>query len=168
MKLLDEHFEEALVVLLLAAMSALIVLQVVMRYVFSASLTWSDEASRYCFVWMTYLGVAFGVKKSAHVNVTAVTDALPPRFHPWFRILATLLTGVFAVLVVWEGWFLVQKLLRFGQKSSSLGIPMAWVYMAPVTGFALVLVRLAQNLWFDIRALRGERIARAAAEEPAQ
>jgi TRAP-type C4-dicarboxylate transport system permease small subunit len=154
MKFLDDHLEEALIVILLAVMSTLIVMQVIMRYVFSASLSWSDEAARYCFVWMTYLGVAYGVKHSAHVNVTAAIDLFPERLHPWFRMLAICLIGVFASLVVWEGWFLVEKLLRFGQKSSSLGIPMAWVYMAPVVGFALVLVRLGQKLRVEIRALR--------------
>ncbi|WP_460275922.1 TRAP transporter small permease [Celeribacter sp. ULVN23_4] len=154
MKFLDDHLEEALIVFLLALMSVLIVTQVIMRYVFSASLAWSDEAARYCFVWMTYLGVAFGVKHSAHVNVTAAIELFPERLHPWFRMLVTCLVGMFAMLVVWEGWFLVQKLLRFGQKSSSLGIPMAWVYMAPVVGFSLVLVRLTQNLWTEIKTLR--------------
>lgn len=153
MKFIDEHLEEALVVLLLAIMSVLVCLQVIMRYVFSASLTWSDEAARYAFIWMTYLGVAYGVKKSAHVNVTVTLDLLPARFAPWFRIVALLLVGVFAAIVVVEGWALVQKLLRFGQKSASLGIPMAWVYMAPIVGFCLVFLRLIQGLWREIRLL---------------
>ncbi len=153
MKFIDEHLEEAMIVLLLATMTALVSMQVIMRYVFSASLTWSDEAARYCFIWMTYLGVAYGVKKNAHVNVTVLSDALPDRFAPFLRIVSQLLVGVFALLIVYEGSFLVQKILRFGQKSSSLGIPMAWVYLAPMAGFGLVLVRLLQNLWFEARGL---------------
>ncbi|MCC4289284.1 TRAP transporter small permease [Vreelandella aquamarina] len=154
MKYIDEHLEEVLIVLLLAAMAGLVCVQVIMRYVFSASLVWSDEASRYAFIWMTYLGVAYGVKKSAHVNVTVVLTALPEWLRPWFRIISLLLIGVFAFLVVTQGWLLVEKLLRFGQKSASLGIPMAWIYMAPVVGFGLVFVRLAQALWGEIHALR--------------
>lgn len=151
MKFINEHLEEALVVLLLAVMTALVCMQVIMRYVFSASLTWSDEAARYAFIWMTYIGVAYGVKKSAHVSVTVAIDMMPAKAAALLRIVSLLLIGVFAAIVVIEGWALVQKLLRFGQKSASLGIPMAWVYMAPVVGFALAAFRLVQAVWAEIR-----------------
>ncbi len=57
LKKLDDHFEEALIVLLMAAMTVLIVVQIFMRYVVQESLTWSEELARYIFVWATYLGV---------------------------------------------------------------------------------------------------------------
>ena len=37
--------------------------QVVMRYVFHSSLTWSEEMARYLFVWLVYFSVAYTAKK---------------------------------------------------------------------------------------------------------
>lgn len=154
LKLVDEHFEEAIVVLLLAAMSLLIGLQVFMRYVMGASLSWSEELSRYFFIWATYLGTAYAVRKDAHIRVTMVSDSLPERGRIALRILSHMLFAGFALYVMYQGWFMVEKTFRFGQKSASLGIPMGVVYLAPLTGFALTVIRLAQAVTIDVRRFR--------------
>jgi TRAP-type C4-dicarboxylate transport system permease small subunit len=58
---------------------------------------------------------------------------------------------------MYQGWFLVEKTLRFGQKSASLGIPMGLIYLAPLTGFGLTGLRLLQAIILDARLLaKGE------------
>ncbi len=152
LKYLDEHFEESLVVLMMAAMSVIIGLQIFMRYVMGASLSWSEELSRYLFIWATYLGVAYGVRKDAHIRVSMVTDLMSPRNVAYIRILTHVIFGAFAVFVMYQGWIMVEKTFRFGQKSASLGIPMGFVYLAPLTGFAFTILRLVQAIWLDLRA----------------
>lgn len=152
LKYLDEHFEESLVVLMMAAMSVIIGLQIFMRYVMGASLSWSEELSRYLFIWATYLGVAYGVRKDAHIRVSMVTDAMSRRNAAYIRILTHVIFGAFAVFVMYQGWIMVEKTFRFGQKSASLGIPMGFVYLAPLTGFAFTILRLVQAIWLDLRA----------------
>jgi TRAP-type C4-dicarboxylate transport system permease small subunit len=153
-KFLDETLEETLLVALLAAMTFLIGLQVFMRYVMEASLTWSEELARYLFIWATYIGVSYGVRLQAHIRVTAWSDMLPPRGRIWLRILIHLIFAGFAGLVIWEGAKLTSKIHGFGQTSSSLGIPMAYVYAAPAVGFALVILRIAQQVARDVALLR--------------
>lgn len=155
-KLVDEHFEEAVIVLLMAAMSLLIGVQIFMRYVMGASLSWSEELARYFFIWTTYLGIAYAVRKDAHIRVSMLSDMLPPRGRIGIRILTHLIFGAFAVYVMYQGWFMVERTFRFGQKSASLGIPMGLVYLAPLTGFALVVIRLVQATVLDLYRLRAE------------
>ncbi len=157
LKFIDEHFEEAIVVVLMAAMSILIGVQIFMRYAMGASLSWSEELARYFFIWMTYIGIAYGVRKDAHIRVTMAVDLLPRQGQVWVRVLTHLVFGAFAFFVMYQGWFLVEKIFRFGQKSSSLGIPMGWVYLAPLTGFGLTLIRLLQAAYLDLRAVREVR-----------
>jgi TRAP-type C4-dicarboxylate transport system permease small subunit len=158
LKFVDKHLEEVAVVLLLAIMSALVAVQIFMRYVMGASLAWSEELARYCFIWMTYLGISYAVRENAHIRVTIATDRLPYMLQPWVRILSHVVFGIFAGLVVYEGFFLVQKLFRFGQSSASLGLPMAYVYIAPVVGFGCVLFRLLQGIWREIGLITGRRM----------
>ena len=54
MKFLNEHLEEFFIIPLMFAMSIIIFIQVVMRYAFQNSLTWSEELARYLFVWLVY------------------------------------------------------------------------------------------------------------------
>lgn len=155
-KLIDDHLEEALLVILLSLMSVLIGAQVFMRYVMHDSLAWSEELARYCFIWATYIGVSYGVKRNAHICVTAVSERLPVRGRHVLNIFAYLIFGVFAVMVMKEGYALAMKIFGFGQKSSSLGMPMGWLYMAPTIGFGLVIWRLTQRILVEARALRQE------------
>jgi TRAP-type C4-dicarboxylate transport system permease small subunit len=158
-KKLDDHFEEALIVLLMAAMTVLIVVQIFMRYVVQESLTWSEELARYIFVWATYLGVAYGVKKNAHICVEAATMYLPERIKAGVYLLAQFVFLLFAALVVKEGFVLSMKIFKFGQSSAALGMPMGVIYLAPTVGFALVFIRLIQNIVAGFRRLRTVGVA---------
>jgi TRAP-type C4-dicarboxylate transport system permease small subunit len=153
-KKLDDHFEEALIVLLMAVMTVLIVVQIFMRYVVQESLTWSEELARYVFVWATYLGVAYGVKKNAHICVEALTMHLPARIKEAVYLAAQFVFLLFAALVVKEGFVLSMKIFKFGQSSAALGMPMGVIYLAPTVGFALVFLRLIQNIVAGFRRLK--------------
>ena len=152
LKIVDEHFEEAIVVALMAMMSALIGVQIFMRYVMGASLSWSEELARYFFIWATYVGIAYAVRKDAHIRVTMASDLLSAKGQVFLRILSHIIFGAFAIFVMYQGWFMVEKTFRFGQKSASLGMPMGIIYLAPFTGFLLVVVRLIQAVVIDLRA----------------
>lgn len=154
MKFLDARLEETLLVVLLATMAGLIGLQVFMRYVVESSLSWSEELARYLFIWSTYIGAAYAVRKRAHIRVTAAVDRLPLRARHGVNLLTHAAFITFAVIVIWQGYVMTARISRFGQTSSSLGIPMAWVYAAPIVGFSLVILRLLQQAWFDICAIR--------------
>ena len=151
LKLLDEHFEEAFTVVLMALMTILIGVQIFMRYVMGASLSWSEELARYFFIWMTYSGVAYAIRKNAHIRVTMFAHLLPPKGQVYLRLLTHAIFAGFACYAMYQGWFLIEKTFRFGQKSASLGMPMAYIYLAPFTGFSMVLVRLAQSFICELR-----------------
>lgn len=157
LKFLDNHLEEIFMVFLLSLMSVLIGAQVFMRYVMNDSLTWSEELARYAFIWATYIGVACGVKRNAHICVEAIATKLPALYQRYAAILAHLLFIVFALMVVKEGYALTLRILSFGQTSSAMGIPMGWVYLAPTVGFGLVILRLLQRIVIEVKAVHSIR-----------
>ena len=61
LKILDEHAEDVLAVILMSAATLIIVIQVIMRYLFKNSLSWSEEMARYLFVWMTFISISYGI-----------------------------------------------------------------------------------------------------------
>ena len=83
MKFLNEHLEACFIVPLMFLMSIIIFVQVVMRYVFHSSLTWSEEMARYLFVWLVYFSVAYTAKKEAHIRIDAAINIYPKKSSYW-------------------------------------------------------------------------------------
>ena len=66
------HLEEYLLLGSLVFSVLLVFFQVIMRTVFHNSLSWSEELSRYIFIWQIWLGASIALKEDEHINVTLV------------------------------------------------------------------------------------------------
>ncbi|MCA0972167.1 TRAP transporter small permease [Halobacillus litoralis] len=153
---IDRRLEEVLLVLFSSVMVSVIFLQVVMR-VSGNSLSWSEELARYCFIWLVYIGISYGVKKQRHIKVDVMLLLLKGKGKLALSILANLLFLVFSLYVVVKGYGIASQLLSFGQQSPALHIPMGLVYMATPIGFGLTSIRLVQNLITQFKMLTGKQ-----------
>ena len=152
LRFLDENIEKMLCVIALALMSAVIVAQVFCRYVLNSSLSWSEELARYLFIWMIYIGISYGVKLDKHICVDAVYTFAPKGIKRYYAIVGYLLFLLFAVAMVCYGGLVVGMQISSGQVSPAMGVPMQYVYAAPVVGFVLTAIRLVQKVIEAIRA----------------
>ena len=141
-----------LCVIALALMSAVIVAQVFCRYVLNSSLSWSEELARYLFIWMIYIGISYGVKLDKHICVDAVYSFAPKSIKRYYAIVSYLLFLLFAVAMVYYGILVVGMQISSGQVSPAMGVPMQYVYAAPVVGFVLTAIRLVQKVIEAIKA----------------
>jgi TRAP-type C4-dicarboxylate transport system permease small subunit len=67
------------VVTLLAGMVVLVFGNVVLRYGFNSGLVFSEEISRFVFMWLTLLGALVALHDGAHLGMDSVVERLPPR-----------------------------------------------------------------------------------------
>lgn len=153
---IDDNLEKILVILLLGAMSLIIGFQVFMRYIMKASLSWSEEVARYMFIWLTYIGISYGVKTNRHIKVDAAMYIFPKGLRKYVAILGNLLFLAFALIIVKNSIATSGKILSLGQASPAVGIPMGFVYMAPLVGFAIVVLRLLQSIFYEIKSVKGD------------
>ncbi|MFD1851852.1 TRAP transporter small permease [Oceanobacillus bengalensis] len=151
LKWLDKYFEEYILVFLSAFTVFIIFLQVVMRYVFGSSLTWSEEIARYAFIWMIYIGVSYGVKKKKHLGVDALSMLFKDKGKIIISMIANISFLIFAVVMTYYG---IDIVLRVTRESAALQIPLTWVYAAPVVGMALAAIRLIQSLVVEVAELK--------------
>ncbi|MDR1874941.1 MAG: TRAP transporter small permease [Synergistaceae bacterium] len=96
------NFEEYFVVWTMALMTILVFCQVVMRYIFRNSLSWSEELARFIFIWLSWVGASYAVKERSHFRVEMFADLL----KGWFRKVFELL-----ILLVWFGFSVVMARL---------------------------------------------------------
>ena len=156
LKFLDENLEKMLCVVFLALMSIIIVLQVFFRYVLNNSLSWSEELARYLFIWMIYIGISYGVKLDKRICVDAVYTFMPKGIKRGYAIVAYILFLIFAVAIIYYGILVVGMQITSGQVSPAMGLPMQYVYAAPVVGMVLTVIRLIQKIYYAVTAKEWE------------
>jgi TRAP-type C4-dicarboxylate transport system permease small subunit len=115
-----------------AAMVALVMLQVVARYIFRAVPIWTEEAARYCMVWGGLLGATVAFKAGRDPKLIA-----PPTAGPrlWLRA-ASALRMLAAVCFLGPILYHSDKFLmrHWHRTAEALGISTFWVTLAvPVT-----------------------------------
>jgi TRAP-type C4-dicarboxylate transport system permease small subunit len=126
----------ALAVPMTLVMLACVVWQVVGRYFLGSSTSFTDELSRFLFIWVSLLGAAYVLGKRGHIAITGLIDMAPRGVRRGFDILIAGLVIVFALVVLgWGGWLLVERNLRLGQVTPAMLVPVAYVYIIiPLSG----------------------------------
>jgi C4-dicarboxylate transporter DctQ subunit len=95
-----DRLEENLLAAMLGIMVMLTFVNVVLRYVFNASLIWGLEVVLMLFAWMVLLGISYGIKKTTHLGVDALTNVLPRGPKRIALIAAAFLCVLYATLLM--------------------------------------------------------------------
>jgi TRAP-type C4-dicarboxylate transport system permease small subunit len=136
---------------LMIVLSIDLFLGVFSRYVLAMTFTWYDEIARGCFVWLTFLGAAVGVKRHAHFRLHIVVDRLSPRLRQATVFLFPLVVIIFAGVLIQQGLVFLE-LGKF-QQTPVMGLPKTWIYVAIPIGGALMILYSLGPLWRAIRGL---------------
>ena len=157
--------EEWLIATLLALMTCVTFAQVVARYVFNYSFVWALELVTYLFAWLIFLGMAYGVRVSAHIGVDALVRTFKPRTARVVGVIAALLCIVYAIIGLVGGVIYVEKMREVGILAQDLPIEQ-WIprLVLPI-GFALLLFRFGQVLY---RILTGRQLGMKLVDEAAE
>lgn len=153
---IDEYLEEIILVLLLAAMAVIMGIQVFCRYALSMSLTWSEELTRYLFIWAGFLSVSYCTKKCISIKIEQFVALFPKRGKALFKVVNhTIELALFLYLIPFA-WKYFYSAIETGQVSPALGIPMYYVQAAPLAGFILVAIRIIQRWIVEFNTVRGK------------
>lgn len=115
-----------------------VLLQVVMRYLFQRPNPWSEELSRFGFIWLSMLGAALAVELRTHFVFDQLVGRLRPKLQTLVRICSTAFVVALAVGLIVFGLDLV--VLASSQRSPALNLPISWVYASvPVAGLLMLL-----------------------------
>ncbi|MBT2786356.1 MULTISPECIES: TRAP transporter small permease [unclassified Halomonas] len=129
---------DAMIFVTVVGMVVLITLQVGSRWL-GGSLAWTEELSRFLFIWTIWLGMAAGFRQGQHPSLNFLSAISPPRIQPLLRILQAVAAAAFFSIVCWYGVKLIQQQLRFGEVSAILQLGM-WLTTVPlVMGSALAI-----------------------------
>ena len=138
-------FEEYVSNACLASLVAVLALQVLFRYVLNLGLSWSEEVSRFLFIWFVYLSARYAVERGTHIRVNLGVDLLPERFAKVARPLSDLVWIAFNLMVVVSGIVLIRIMIARPVYSTSLFVPLSIIYAVIPIAHALMVVRIVQT-----------------------
>ena len=135
--------------IMLLAMVFIVFVQVIMRYLMGHSISWSEELTRYMFVWMIYAGVNLGIKAGIQIKIDVVDMIFKGNAIKMVRIIQHILTVV-AILFAAYGSIMLIK-VGFRATSPSLHVPMWIMYLVFPIGFLLDLVETIRRIVIEMK-----------------
>ncbi len=156
---LDANIERMLVAALLAFIVLLISVNVVMRYIFNASLSWAEELTLWTFVWFIWIAVSYGFRSAGHIRITVFRDLLPKRARLFIDLIVDILVLLLLGFVVLECVKLIRLPFVAMQNSVVLGLPIPILYASAPFGAALSSIRVIQNMIRTVRAISGAEVS---------
>ena len=95
-------FEDALLVLILAAMVVLSATQIVLRNLFDGAILWADPMLRVGVLWVGMIGAMVATRSDKQISIDAVSRFLPDHWNARVRVVTDLFTCAVAAVVAWS------------------------------------------------------------------
>ncbi|MCJ7705704.1 MAG: TRAP transporter small permease [Desulfobacterales bacterium] len=138
LSLLSEKAVYYTLVVMMIVMTLTVIVQVFLRYVFSFSLSWSEEVARYLMIWVAFLGGSLALQKGLHIGVELFLVRVSSRTRRWVSILSKMFILIFLIYLTIGGLKITWAVRD--QSSPALLFSMAYAYLsAPVGGFFMAL-----------------------------
>ncbi|MEW9124252.1 MAG: TRAP transporter small permease subunit [Thermotaleaceae bacterium] len=125
-----------------------VLLQVVTRFFMPAlSFVWTEEASRFLFVYSVAFGAPLAMKRKEFVNVDILTSILPKGVRKFLEILSYLITVILFTVVFLKGIDFAE--LGVVQKSITMRIPMSIAFSTiSITSFFILLYTVLHLFYY--------------------
>jgi TRAP-type C4-dicarboxylate transport system permease small subunit len=157
LKRLDANGERWLLLGFYTFIVLVIAIEVVRRFGISYSSSWGEEAARYAFIYLVWIGAASAVRERAHIRIDVLSDILPPRGTALLYMFGDLLTLILACGALYWTISPVLTSIQFGSVTDGLRVTRAWFLVAVPFGFSLVALRTIQSMIRDIGDFRSGR-----------
>lgn len=149
------HFEVYLGTILFIAMMILLTVQVVSRYIFHNSFTWTEEVGSLMFIWLVYLGSSAAVLEGKHLRIDLFLSMMHGRVKKAALIFTNLVTMLFCGYIIFPLTNIIRVLAKRGSVTPLVRFPNWIAYSIIPVCMVLMFVRLIQD---TIRILKLEDI----------
>lgn len=122
-----------------------VLLQIFSRIRMTAPFSWTEELSRFSFIWFCFLGSAYTLRLKLHLGIDYYYNKFSPRIRLYID------RGIYLLILFFGFLLFVYGIKMMGitsfQKSPILRISMAYMYMVlPTTGFFFIIFSFSELL----------------------
>ncbi len=152
--------EKNILLLSLTTMVIVAFTQVVMRYVFNNSLSWSEEFLRYLFIWFSWIGVSAGLKDNEHLRVELLSTSFIKRgflkSNEILQIIVSLIWLATTLIVVYYGYQVVSSQMNLKVVTPAMRIPVWIGYLSVPVCSLIVGIRLITDILGCVKKIFGK------------
>jgi TRAP-type C4-dicarboxylate transport system permease small subunit len=127
-------------------------LGVFFRYALNNALPWAEEADRYLFIWLSFVGASITMRYKGHIAVDLLLRYVSAAWRHRLALAAQASVLVFLGVVFWASLPVIE--LTSETRATATDIPMSWVYIAAPVGCILIAIetlRLMARAWVEMR-----------------
>lgn len=145
-KLVD-NLEEIIMISLLCGMVVVMMIQILSRYALGMSLSWSEEITRYMFIWSAFMSISLCTKLTISIRIDTFIHMFSKKGRALVKMFNLTVELVFFLYLIPYAWHYLLSTIESGQVSPACGIPMYYIQSAPLICFCLCCVRILDR-WF--------------------
>lgn len=140
--IIDKIFD-FLITFILFALFAIVIVQIVGRII-GKPVSWTEEASRFLFIWMMFIGLAVSFRRAESSRVTVFLDMMPDSFKRYSKYLYTVVNIGFFIFMFFTGVFLVKQQIAMNELGAAILMPMWLVGLCVPTSAILGIISSIQ------------------------
>jgi len=145
---LFNNFTSKLIFILVILLLILSLLQVFFRYILNFSISWTEELSRYIFIWMVFLSGFFTVQEKLNIRLDIIINLFTSSHRKWLNICIDIFTAMFLLSIFIFG--VKYSIFSMEQRTPALNIPKGYIYMALPIGSLLMFISIIRILKTNI------------------
>lgn len=154
-KLVLKHLDEIIASGFIIVTTALVLMNVFLRYFMNTGIYWSEEVATMCFVWFVFLGSSVAYRKNAHLGVDLLVKRLPGKL----RVVVEIIVDIVLIVINAYIFYLAIKYVgkTYTKPTAVLAISSAYVTSSLIVSFGLSTMHSIKKLFNDVMAAFGKK-----------
>ena len=144
---------ELICMLLLGIAVIFVTLQIVFRYFLSSPLGWTEQTSRFCFIWIVMLGIPIMFYRKCEISFDFIREKMPEKLHNIVLLVFDLLAIFFCVLYCIYSMSLCIR--TGGRLTSGIAVPLNCLYAVQPISAVLTLLVFVERVKETLKLKKG-------------
>lgn len=128
-------------------------IEIIRRFILDSSSVWGQESAQFMYIYLTWIGVSWGVHKRVHVRIDVLHTFLSERAKGVLYVLSGVGLLVFSLYAIRWTLPIIETSLEFGSETPGMRVNQAYFQAAIPIAATLTVVRTLQWLYRDLRDL---------------
>ena len=158
---LDDNVERYTMFVLYAFIAVMVGGEATLRYITGWQTQWGGTAAIHAFIFLSWLGCAYHVRRRSHIRFDAIRNRLSPAGRLTCYLLDDVLWLLMAVIVIYYSINLVEMHMTLGATLEGTDHFPYWIAVAAVpVGWAVIVIRALQDMVLLVGEFRRGDLAR--------
>jgi TRAP-type C4-dicarboxylate transport system permease small subunit len=138
-------FEVWSLMLCMFFLTTLLIVNVIAREFF-VSIYYAEEVAEFLLIFVTFVGISYGVRKARHIRMGAFFDMMNPRLEKIFIIIIAAISAVVMFIMAITAYEYVIVAMKRGHETGALRLPYWTFYAIIPVGFFLAGVQYIRTI----------------------